>query len=291
MLPRAPWSRTTSATRSPTPIAGSRIRQQRRDRGLGRGREQGHLRLPGDRFPAREPLKTRLTKLWNYERYRHAVEGGRVLHLRARTTACRTRRSSTRRSRWTRRAEVLIDPNTLSADGTVALAGTALHRRRQADGVRAGRPADPTGTNGACATWRPARTCRTSVKWSKFSGAAWLKDGSGFYLRPLRRAEGRRRAAGVEPEPEGLLPQARHAAGRGHARLRAAGSPDWGFGADGHRRRPLPARLPERRHASTRTGSSCKDLATPRRHAAAVPRQVRRRLHRRRQRRPDRSTW
>ncbi len=76
--------------------------------------------------------------------------------------------------------EVLIDPNTLSADGTVALADTAFTD----DGRLMAYAIAKSGSDWH--EWR-VRDVATStdlpdtVQWSKFSSAAWLKDGSGFY--------------------------------------------------------------------------------------------------------------
>ena len=91
---------------------------------------------------------------------------------------------------------MLIDPNTLSADGTVALADTAFTD----DGQLMAYALAKSGSDWH--EWRVREVATGKdlpdlVEWSKFSGAAWLKDGSGLLLRPLRRAEGRRRAAGA----------------------------------------------------------------------------------------------
>ena len=42
------------------------------------------------------------------------------------------------------------------------------------------RPADRTGWSGTCAT-SPRQDLADVLKWAKFSGAAWPKDGSGFF--------------------------------------------------------------------------------------------------------------
>ena len=68
----------------------------RRDRGVGRGGEQGDVRLPRkDSFP--KSLTDRVVALNNYEKVRGAVAEGRVRVLQARTTGFRTRASSTSR--------------------------------------------------------------------------------------------------------------------------------------------------------------------------------------------------
>ena len=75
---------------------------------------------------------------------------------------------------------VLLDPNTLSPDGTVALAGLSVSD----DGKLMAYALAEAGSDWI--TWR-VRDVATGgdrddvVRWSKFSSAAWTKDGNGFY--------------------------------------------------------------------------------------------------------------
>ncbi|MDP9111010.1 MAG: prolyl oligopeptidase family serine peptidase [Candidatus Eremiobacteraeota bacterium] len=75
---------------------------------------------------------------------------------------------------------VLIDPNKLSTDGTVALGPTAVNE----DGTRIAYATQSAGSDWE--TWHvrsvaTAKDTSDTIDWSKFSGASWLKDGSGFY--------------------------------------------------------------------------------------------------------------
>ncbi len=75
---------------------------------------------------------------------------------------------------------VLLDPNTLSKDGTVSLA----HTQPSEDGSLLA-----YSTSGAGSDWNEIRVRETAtgkdrpdhLKWVKFSGISWAKDGSGFY--------------------------------------------------------------------------------------------------------------
>ena len=74
---------------------------------------------------------------------------------------------------------VLLDPNAMSADGTVSLAGLAI----TSDGDRIAWSAAEAGSDWQ--TWR-VRTAAgedlaDELHWSKFSPAAWAPDGSGFF--------------------------------------------------------------------------------------------------------------
>ncbi len=84
----------------------------------------------------------------------------------------------------------LLDPNELSADGTVAVTGAEVCD----DGSLLAYSTSSGGSDWQ--TWR-VRDIATGadlddvIEWSKFSGAAWRKDGSGFYYgAPDRPAEG-----------------------------------------------------------------------------------------------------
>jgi prolyl oligopeptidase len=132
-----------------------------------------------ERIPARARLRERLTELWNYERYGSpSREGGTYvfsknngLQNQAVIYKARTLKSP---------PQVLLDPNTLSADGTVALGGAAFSD----DGKLMAYAVATSGSDWH--EWRvrevaTSKDLSDSIKWSKFSGAAWKKDGSGFY--------------------------------------------------------------------------------------------------------------
>src|SRR5882757_229205 len=76
--------------------------------------------------------------------------------------------------------KVLLDPNTMSEDGTVALNGFSVTD----DGRLAAYAISEAGSDWL--VWR-VRDIATGedlpdkIEWSKFSGASWLKDGSGFF--------------------------------------------------------------------------------------------------------------
>lgn len=77
-------------------------------------------------------------------------------------------------------AHVLLDPNTMSADGTVAISGLSLTE----DGMLAAYSIADAGSDWVKWHVRDVTTGEDLpdlVEWSKFSGAAWMKDGSGFF--------------------------------------------------------------------------------------------------------------
>jgi len=75
-------------------------------------------------IPNRPRIRDRLTKLWNYERYDTPFkEGGRYFY--ARNSGLQNQSVYYTVTSLTDEPKLLLDPNTLSADGTVALSGVA----------------------------------------------------------------------------------------------------------------------------------------------------------------------
>jgi prolyl oligopeptidase len=130
-------------------------------------------------IPARESLKQRLTQLWNYEKYgipfkrenryfyfkNDGLQNQSVLYTLPALDA---------------EPRVLLDPNTLSEDGTVALSGLAISEdaKLMAYGL---------STSGSDWQEWKVRDVETGedlpdhLKWIKFSGADWTRDGKGFF--------------------------------------------------------------------------------------------------------------
>jgi prolyl oligopeptidase len=130
-------------------------------------------------IPAREAIRQRLTKLWNYERYSvPAREGGRYFYSRndglQNQAVLYTMKSLTDTPR------VLLDPNTLAADGTVALSGTEV----SPDGKLLAYGIAASGSDWNEWKVRDIETGKDladHLKWVKFSQTAWTRDGKGFF--------------------------------------------------------------------------------------------------------------
>ena len=132
-----------------------------------------------DAIPEREKIKERLTQLWNYERFGvPANEGGRYFFTH--NSGLQNQRVLYVAEKLDAAPRVLLDPNTLSTDGTVAMSGFVPSE----DGKLLA-----YGLSRAGSDWEEwhVRDVATGedrsdlVEWVKFSGAAWNKDGSGFY--------------------------------------------------------------------------------------------------------------
>jgi len=131
------------------------------------------------RIPEREAIKARLTKLWNYERYGvPSKKGGRYFY--SRNDGLQNQSVLYTAKTLSETPRVLLDPNTLAADGTVALAGTAVSPNGKF-------LAYSTAASGSDWNEIKVRDIATGkdladhIKWVKFSNTAWAADGSGFY--------------------------------------------------------------------------------------------------------------
>jgi prolyl oligopeptidase len=130
-------------------------------------------------IPARSRLRRRLTRLWDYEKFGVPTrEGGRYFY--SRNTGLQNQSVLYTTASLDAPAAELLDPNTLSADGTVALSGLE--------------PSDDGrllayGLASAGSDWQEwkvrdvatGRDLPDRLNWIKFSGASWTKDGKGFY--------------------------------------------------------------------------------------------------------------
>jgi prolyl oligopeptidase len=132
-----------------------------------------------DQIPQRDKIRERLTKLWDYERFGTPMKmGGQYFYLRNDGLQNQSVLFVTKSA--AEPGKVLIDPNTFSSDGTVALAATAVTE----DGKYIAYAKSDGGSDWQ--TWyvrdiATGQDLPDTIEWSKFSGASWLKDGSGFF--------------------------------------------------------------------------------------------------------------
>jgi prolyl oligopeptidase len=132
-----------------------------------------------EQIPYRQAIHDRLKKLWNYERYGvPEQQGGRYFYQH--NTGLQNQSVLLVADSVTAEPRLLLDPNTLSADGTVALVGHAVTD----DGKLLAYGTSASGSDWM--EWRvrdvdTGKDLPDLVKWVKFSGASWTKDGKGFF--------------------------------------------------------------------------------------------------------------
>ncbi len=130
-------------------------------------------------IPERAKIEQRLTQLWNYERFGIPIlRGGRYFF--SRNSGLQNQSVLYVAESLSGEPRLLLDPNTLSEDGTTGLAGYEPSE----DGALLA-----YGISRAGSDWQEWRVRDVStgkdredlVQWVKFSGASWAKDGSGFF--------------------------------------------------------------------------------------------------------------
>ena len=184
-----------------------------------------------EQIPERERIRRRLTELWDYPKYGAPFKkGGRYFFFK--NSGLQNQSVLYTQSALTAEPAVLLDPNTLSSDGTVALSILAF--------AEDGRTM-VYGTSGSGSDWQEFRVRdvatkqdRTEhLKWIKFSSAAWTHDGAGFFYSRYPEP-----AAGTDPLLEVNHNQKVyfHRLGTDQSADRLIyerpDHPDWGFGVE-----------------------------------------------------------
>lgn len=130
-------------------------------------------------IPQREAIKKRITELWDYEKFSAPFKaGGKYFFFK--NNGLQNQSVLFVQDALDAEPRMLLDPNTWSKDGTVALSGLAASD----DGkyLAYGRAEAGSDWN----TWHvldvaSAKPLADELKWVKFSGASWTPDGKGFF--------------------------------------------------------------------------------------------------------------
>lgn len=130
-------------------------------------------------IPERKKINEKLTALWNYEKYTIPFrEGGRYFF--SKNTGLQNQNVFFTSPKLPDQGKVLIDPNTLSKDGTVALSGMDITE----DGKLLAYGIAVAGSDWQEWKVREIETGKDlsdDVQWVKFSAGSWKQDGSGFF--------------------------------------------------------------------------------------------------------------
>ncbi len=128
-------------------------------------------------IPFRQKIKDRLTKLWNYPRYGAPERHGKFWYF-SKNDGLQNQSILYRVAALNGTPEVFLDPNTFSADGTVALSSWEF----SSDGRYFAYSLTKSGSD-----WRDILVMESETKtllpdkieWAKFTGISW--QGNGFY--------------------------------------------------------------------------------------------------------------
>ncbi len=130
-------------------------------------------------IPSREAIRAQLERLWNYEKFGlPRKDGGRYFFTR--NDGLENQSVLWVMDSYGAEPRVLLDPNALSEDGTIALSGTSASD----DGNLLA-----YGLSSGGSDWREwrIRDVKTGqdlddhLKWIKFASVSWTPDNSGFY--------------------------------------------------------------------------------------------------------------
>ncbi|MBK8571198.1 MAG: S9 family peptidase [Holophagaceae bacterium] len=132
-----------------------------------------------EQIPQRVKIQARITKLWDFEKYSAPFKRGKR-YFYSYNTGLQNQAVLYVTEDPKAKGRVLLDPNTLSKDGTVALSGISLTE----DGRLMAYSVSVAGSDWQ--TWKvrdvaTGQDLADEIQWSKASGASWRKDGSGFY--------------------------------------------------------------------------------------------------------------
>jgi prolyl oligopeptidase len=150
------------------------------------------------KIPARGPIGRRLTELWNFERYSGFFKtAGRYFY--SRNDGLQNQNVLYTADSIHGTGRLLLDPNILSKDGTVALTGLAVSENGKLLAYSISR----SGSDWQ--EWRvrdigSGQDLADQVSWSKFSNAGWSVDNGGFYYQRFPEPSSKEELTGLNRE-------------------------------------------------------------------------------------------
>lgn len=128
-----------------------------------------------DAIPFKDKIRQRLTDLWNYEKYSAPFKEG-PYYFFSKNDGLQNQFVLYIQESLDGEAEVFLDPNTFSADGTIALAGTSFSHDSKYFAY---------STTESGSDWRTIyvmevesrKMLTDTIRWAKFTGISWYKDG------------------------------------------------------------------------------------------------------------------
>jgi len=130
-------------------------------------------------IPQRAAIRDRLTKLWNFEKYGVPFkEGDRYFYTR--NSGLQNQSILYTVTSLDADPQMILDPNTLSPDGTIAVSGLQVSH----DGKLLAYGLSASGSDWQEWKVRDVETGKDlsdHLQWVKFSGVSWTRDGKGFF--------------------------------------------------------------------------------------------------------------
>jgi prolyl oligopeptidase len=133
--------------------------------------------------PPRDIIHARITKLWNYPKYSVPQKHG-SRYFFTKNDGLQNQSVYYMQEALDGKPRIVLDPNTLSSDGTVAVRGSMYSH----DGKLFAYGLTQSGSDWQVLRVRNVDTGEDfadKIEWCKFSGMAWKMDNSGFYYNRL----------------------------------------------------------------------------------------------------------
>jgi prolyl oligopeptidase len=136
-----------------------------------------------------EKIKARLTELWNFPKYEGIHKAGGKYFI-AKNNGLQNQAAIYKQDALDAEPSVLIDPNALSEDGTVAI----FQQSYSKDGTLLGYSLSSSGSD-----WQEIHILNTEtgekydevLQWCKFASISWSADNAGFFYNRLTEPEDR----------------------------------------------------------------------------------------------------
>jgi prolyl oligopeptidase len=141
-----------------------------------------------DQIPQRAAIKARLKELWDYEKF-SAPEKEQSQYFFRKNSGLQNQSVIYTTPSFAQPPRELLNPNSLSPDGTIAVEGTAVSDDAKLFAY---------GLATAGSDWEEwkvrdvatGKDTADDLNWIKFSGASWKKDGSGFFYSRYAEPKG-----------------------------------------------------------------------------------------------------
>ena len=182
------------------------------------------------KIPGRDRIEKRITELWNYEKIgAPSKEGGRYYF--SRNDGLQNQNVLYVQETLAAEPRILIDPNTWSKDGTVALAGTQCSD----DGKYCAYGIQDGGSDWR--TWRileveSGKLLDDELKWIKFSSVSWTPDSKGFFYSRYNEPKEGAEFQSLNLNQKVFYHRVATAQADDELIYERPDEPEWGFGAD-----------------------------------------------------------